>query len=210
MRVTRVRKHHIGHGLDMGLLYTTDGEAGGGTGKPADPAKTNDGKTDDGKEPEPKADDKGDDWHAKFEGQQKVNRDLESKLNALRDGLKSALGVEDKKADIAELVGGLKDQLDTLTHTNLVNEVARRHKLDEDDIAHIAALKDPEAMDKLAARIAALKAATEATEKKPGKPGTPRPDPSQGRGGGSEGAKPTSVAQVMADRRAARDKKTTT
>jgi len=203
MRVTRVRKHTIGGGLDLGMLHNTDGEGGGGSGNPADGAETDDAK---GKEPEAKTDGKPDDWQARFEGQQKVNRDLEAKLNALRDGLKSALGVEDKKADIADLVGGLKDQLDSLTHTNLVHEVARRHKLDDEgDIALLRSATDPDVMDKLGARLAALVAA-KGTESKPGKPGTPKPDPSQGRGGGAEGAKPTSVAQVMADRRAAREK----
>lgn len=203
MRV-RIRKHSIPlDATSLGMLYSTDPAGGGGGGNhPAPPADTEDaGKEDAGAE-KPAGDDE---WQNKFAAQQKVNRDLEAKLNALRDGLKSALGVDDKKADIGDLVSGLKDQLDTLTHNNRVNETARRHGLmDKDDIALLGSTKDPDVMDKLGARLAKA-----AENVKPGKPGTPKPDPSQGKGGSGEVARPTSVAQVMADRQAAREKKTT-
>lgn len=190
----------------FGPLYNTDGEAGGGV-KPADkpdgapaPKEGDDKGADDGKG---KAD--PDDWRGRFEGQQKVNRDLEVKLNTLRDGLKSALGVDDKKVDPADLVGKLQEQFDRLTHTNLVEQVARRHRItDDEDIALLAAATDADAMGKLAARLAPK--ADEGDKSKPGKPGTPKPDPSQGKGAGSGAVRPTSVAQVMEDRRAAREK----
>lgn len=201
----RIRKHSILRDeTSWGMLYNADGETGGG-GNAAGAGGAEAGGAATGEKPAGEKPD--DDWRDKFEGQQKVNRDLETKLNTLRDGLKSALGVEDKKVDVADLVGSLKDQLDQLTHSNLVNEVARRHKLDdEDDIALLRSATDADVMDKLGARLA--KAAT-TEQTKPGKPGTPKPDLSQGKGGDGAGAKPTSVAQVMADRQAAREKKTT-
>lgn len=190
----------------FGPLYNTDGEAGGGV-KPADkpdgapaPKEGDDKGADDGKG---KAD--PDDWRGRFEGQQKVNRDLEGKLNTLRDGLKTALGIEDKKADATELVTKLQEQLNQLAHDNLVESAARRHGItEEDDLALLRTAKDPEAMEKLAARLAPK--ADEGDKSKPGKPGAPKPDPSQGKGVGSGAVRPTSVAQVMEDRRAAREK----
>ena len=207
MRVIRRHKHDLA--LALGPLFNADGEAGGGGAVKA---------PEDGTKPAEKAGEAGgekptggestDEWRSRFEGQQKVNRDLEGKLNALRDGLKSALGVEDKKADPTELVSKLQEQLDSLSHTNLVNEVARRHKItDEDDIALLATAKDADAMGKLATRLAPK--GDEGGQQKPGKPGTPKPDPSQGRGAGT-GAKPNSIAEVMDQRRAAREAKQTT
>lgn len=185
----------------FGPLFNTDGEAGGGTATdkpdtptPKDVAEKGDGK---GRPDE--------DLHSKVEAQQKVNRDLEGKLNTLKDGLKAALGIEDKKADPADLVARLQEQLDRLTHDNLVSDVARRHKItNDDDLALLATARDADAMDKLAARLAPK--ADDGDKSRPGKPGTPKPDPSQGKGAGSGAVRPTSVAQVMEDRRAAREK----
>ena len=193
----------------FGPLYNTDGEAGGGV-KPADkpdgapaPKEGDDKGADDGKG---KAD--PDDWQGKFEGQQKVNRDLEAKLNTLRDGLKTALGIEDKKADATELVTKLQEQLNQLAHDNLVESAARRHGItEEDDLALLRTAKDPEAMEKLAARLAPK--ADEGDKSKPGKPGTPKPDLSQGKAGGGAGVR--SLADAMDDYRAqlAKKKQTT-
>lgn len=188
----------------FGPLFNTDGEAGGGTATdkpdtptPKDVAEKGDGK---GRPDE--------DLHSKVEAQQKVNRDLEGKLNTLKDGLKAALGIEDKKADPADLVARLQEQLDRLTHDNLVSDVARRHKItDDDDLALLATARDADAMDKLAARLAPK--ADDGDKSRPGKPGTPKPDPSQGKGGGGAGVR--SLADAMDDYRAqlAKKKQTT-
>lgn len=193
----------------FGPLCNTDGEAGGGV-KPADkpdgapaPKEGDDKGADDGKG---KAD--PDDWRGRFEGQQKVNRDLEGKLNTLRDGLKTALGIEDKKADATELVTKLQEQLNQLAHDNLVESAARRHGItEEDDLALLRTAKDPEAMEKLAARLAPK--ADEGDKSKPGKPGAPKPDLSQGKAGGGAGVR--SLADAMDDYRAqlAKKKQTT-
>lgn len=190
----------------FGPLSNTDGEAGGGatTDKPDTPTP---------KDVADKGDGKGkpdDEWRGKFEGQQKVNRDLEAKLNGIRDALKAAAGVEDKKADDDQVLASVRDELAALRHENAVEKVARRHRItDDDDLALLATARDAEAMDKLAARLAP-KADEGGDKNKPGKPGTPKPDPSQGKGAGSGAVRPTSVAQVMEDRRAAREKTKTT
>jgi len=139
-----------------------------------------------------------DDLKSRFEAQQKVNRDLERKFNQLRNGLKSALGVEDRKsASPEDLIAEFEKQLQ-------VERVARRHNItDESDLAFLQSAKDSDAMEALAKRLAPATDDDSGTDKK--KAG-PRPDPSQGRGGAGNGARPTSVAQVMADRRAAREK----
>ncbi|MBK6602328.1 MAG: hypothetical protein IPG28_12540 [Betaproteobacteria bacterium] len=192
-----------------GPLCNAEGDAAGGGA----PAGDKGGSTPTPKDVAEKPTDAGDtsqkdEWRGKFEGQQKVNRDLEAKLNTLRDGLKSALGVDDKKVDPADLVGKLQEQLDRLTHTNLVEQVARRHGItEEEDLALLASAKDSDAMTKLAARLAPK--ADEGDKSKPGKPGTPKPDLSQGKAGGGAGVR--SLADAMDDYRAqlAKKKQTT-
>lgn len=109
----------------------------------------------------------------RFDGLQQVNRDLEAKLNQLRDGLKSALGVEDKKADANQLVdqiSALRGQVTDLAHTNLVNEVARANNITDDaDLALIAKQPDKASMEALAVRLKPAEGAP-----------TPKPDLSQG------------------------------
>lgn len=215
----RIRKFQMP--LDVtsfGLLFAGEGEmggGGGGGGKPAgDTTEPNGDKPSDdaGDDEKDAAAGRGDgDWKGRFEGQQKVNRDLETKLNQLRDGLKGALGVEDKKADVTDLVGQLQQQLDSLTHDNLVNDVARRHKIsDDDDMKVLRAVKDRDLMETLAARLAP-KGDEGGAGNTSGKPGSkPKPDSSQGRGGGSDtGSRPSSVAEVMEQRRIEREKRQT-
>lgn len=194
----RIKKHAASiYDIAMmaGPMWNTEpGDGGGNTGAA--------GESGGGVEPEgEKPADKEPDWKSRFEGQQKVNRDQEAKLNTLRDGLKAALGIDDKKATSDELLRAMQKQLDELAKDKAVNDVARRHQItDADDIALLAGLGDEAAMDRLAARLA-RKGGEQ--QEAPGKPGTPKPDPSQGRGSGG-GVKPTSVAQVMAERAAAR------
>lgn len=154
------------------------------------------------------------DYQAKFEAQQQVNRDQETKLNQLRDGLKAALGIEaERKADPQEIlaalgdVGELRRQVTDLQRANEVAAIARTYGItSDDDIALLAGIGDTDAMTKLAARLAPQGGSDGG--KSSGKPGTPKPNPNQGQGGNSQsGARPTSVTQVMEDRRAARERK---
>lgn len=174
---------------------TTDQRGEAAKTAAADPAKTATGTENGAAAEARKTVAAAEDFAAKFEGQRQVNRDLESKLNQLRDGLKGALGIDDKKADATELVSRLQDQLNSLAHTNLVSDVARRHRItDDEDLTILSGIKDKDAMEKLAARLSP----GDGTDPgKPGstisgKPGTPKPDPSQGSPGGGKAS--TSVA----------------
>lgn len=208
----RARKFSSAFWLMQPLSFSPeggDGGAGAGSGdggsgdagqskddgqqKGADGAQAGDGKSD-------AADSE---MAQRIEAMQKVNRDLEAKINGLKDGFKQALGIDDKKTTPEELVGKLQQRLDELTHTTLVNTVARGHKItDEDDIATLSAIKDEAVMRKVAERLAP---SDDAQDSSKSRKGTPRPDTSQGRSGGESGNKPVSVSQVMADRAAARD-----
>jgi len=139
---------------------------------------------------------------------EKKAADIATAFEALKSGLKVGLGIDSKEDDPAAIVSGLQDQLSKLTHQNLVSDVARRNGITEDDdIELLRSATDKDVMEKLAARLkpaAEGEGAGGAGNGSNGK-GRPKPDPSQGKGGG--GAKPTSVAQVMADRAAARETK---
>ena len=131
---------------------------------------------------------------------------VEKKFDDLIGGLKTALGVDSKENDATAIVTGLQEQLTKLQHQNLVSEVARRHSITEDDdIDLLRSATDKDVMEKLAGRLTPSSEGegAGASNGANGKP-RPKPDPSQGKGGG---AKPNSVAQVMAERAAARAKK---
>ena len=162
--------------LMVNPLLSSGPDGGGGGGG----VKT-DEKSDDATDSKDMGGESGEDWQSRFESQQKVNRDLEGKLNTLRDGLKSALGINDKKVDQEHLLAGLQKQFADLQHQNLVEQVARRHGLtNEDDVAFLASATDADAMDKLAARLAPK---GDDSANASGKPGAVKPDPSQGKGG---------------------------
>ncbi|MBK8758844.1 MAG: hypothetical protein IPM08_17530 [Actinomycetales bacterium] len=147
----RIRKYGVPFGLaPFGPLSTTEGEpAGGGSLKVEEKP---DAGTEGAKPEGVKADDE---WRSKFEGQQKVNRDLETKLNGIRDALKVAAGVDDKKADDSDVIAAVRDELAGLRHENAVEKAARRHGItDDDDLKILAAATDAEAMEILAARLA--------------------------------------------------------
>ncbi|NNG36937.1 hypothetical protein [Nakamurella aerolata] len=147
-------------------------------------------------------------WQGKYQGQLQVNRNLESQLNQLKDGMKAALGLGDKKVDPADLVNqlqgvsALQEQVTVLTHRNTVNEVAMEHHItDKDDVALLAGISDRNAMEKLAARLAP---AAGSDSGKPsgngsnsGKPGTPRPDPSQGATGAGKATTSVSAGRDL-------------
>lgn len=151
--------------------------------------------------PEPKAPDatqgKPDaatDWEAKFTGQQQVNRDLEQKLNDLRDqqknqtdALAKAFGLApEETSDVTALtaqVTTLQQQFSQTQHTNTVLAVANEHGIsDKDDLALLMDAKDEAAVRRLAGRIA--KAGESNTH-------TPKPDLTQGgKGGSGQGGSP--------------------
>ena len=118
--------------------------------------------------------------------------------------LAEAFGVkpDESKPDGADKVDALAKAVDTILHNSAVDRVARDHGItDKDDLALLAEQATGEAMEKLAKR---LQPATNEDDGAKPKRRTPPPDPSQGRGGGSDSAK-QSVSQVMAERRKARE-----
>lgn len=148
---------------------------------------------------------------AEREAREKAEREtkaVKDQMDSFFGGLKGLLGGDDgKKADPVELIETLRGEIGGLKHTNLVDSVARSHKItDETDLGHLRSAKDEDAMRSLAKRLAPKDTDDEPDDKDKRKR-TPRPDSSQGKGGGADSAKPSSVSQVMADRRAARAEK---
>ena len=118
--------------------------------------------------------------------------------------LAEAFGVkpDESKPDGADKVDALAKAVDTILHNSAVDRVARDHGItDKDDLALLAEQATGEAMEKLAKRLQPAKTNDDGAKSKRR---TPPPDPSQGRGGGSDSAK-QSVSQVMAERRKARE-----
>lgn len=119
--------------------------------------------------------------------------------------LAEAFGVKpaDSKPDGEDKVDALAKAVDTILHNSAVDRVARDHGItDKDDLALLREQGNEQAMEKLAKRLQPAKTNDDDGAKP--KRRTPAPDPSQGRGGGSDGAK-QSVSQVMAERRKARE-----
>ena len=179
-------------------------------------------------EPDPNQPDgtKPDDDGGKDDGDKPLGPNGEKALAAERDARKKsdqkvaaleaqfaklaeAFGVkpDESKPDGADKVDALAKAVDTILHNSAVDRVARDHGItDKDDLAILAEQATGEAMEKLAKRLQPAK--NDDGGAKP-KRRPPAPDPSQGRGGGNDGAK-QSVTQVMAERRAAREAKNKT
>lgn len=130
---------------------------------------------------------------------------VKDQMDGFFTGLKGLLGLEEKGNDPEKLVTALTERLANLETNTEVDALARTHKItDENDIAILRSTKDPEIRKSLAERFAPK----DEDDKGKGKGGrTPRSDTSQGKGGDGAGSRPTSVSQVIADRRAARDGK---
>jgi hypothetical protein len=102
--------------------------------------------------------------------------DLRAQVDALKPlqeqmtRLSDAFGAP-KGASTEDVVGQLQSQLAELRHDNLVNAIARDHRIvDAADIELLKTASDEASMTKLATRL----------NPEPGKPGTPKPDLTQG------------------------------
>lgn len=158
----------------------------------------------------------GDGGKKALQSEREARKELEKELREFKAGqasqakkLAEALGVETKDAKSSDdITATLKTEVAEMRHELLVERVARAHKItNDDDLDLIRSAASEESMRKLATRLAgAAKAHDDGGEPDGKKAGTLRlkPDPSQGRGNGADGGKATSVAQVMADRAAAR------
>lgn len=158
----------------FGPLFNAEGDTGGGGSPPAkpEPPKAKDDK--------PAGDEGGDkplgpNGEKALEAERTARKELEKQLQQMRDGLSQAFGGKpDPKASTEDVIAALTKTVTDLQHSNLVNDTARSHGITEkDDLALLADAKTPEAMERLAVRLAA-KAADD------GKPGTPKPDLTQG------------------------------
>ena len=127
-----------------------------------------------------------------------------AELATLKQGLAAALGGNEDggKPSTDDALAAITSQLADMKHENTVLALANQHKItDPGDIDLLRATRDGDALAKLAARLATP------TPTGGNDGGKPKPDPTQG-GDRKPHGKPTSVAQVIADRRAARAAKT--
>jgi hypothetical protein len=128
------------------------------------------------------------DWQAKFEAQQKVNRDLETKFNGLRDqqaaqtqAFAQALGIkpEEGTPDVAVLaatVQTLQEQFTQTQHANRVLTVAAEHNItDPKRIETLGRITDEATLRDVAAQFAQ----SPGSDNPSTTPG-PRPDLTQG------------------------------
>lgn len=183
-----------------------DKDKGSGDDKTADDKKSEDKSDKPDDKGAPKGDDKplGEGGERALKAERDARKALEGQLSDLKKGLLTALGGEaDEKTDDADALAKIQQRLDDMQHQNTVLAVANEHRItNKDDLALLGTIKDAEAMKKLAERLAP------AEEERDAKSRRPKPDRSQAGGGsdsGSAGGK--SVAQIMADRRAAREAK---
>lgn len=142
---------------------------------------------------------------ADLAGERRKRQELEQTVAQLRSGLTQALGIDEKdaeKGDLTSVVATLTEQVAEMATRTAVERLARQHGITaDDDIDLLMSVKDETARARMAARIAP----GPSEDPKGGGAKTPRPDPSQGKGGNDGAVRPTSVAQVMADLRAARE-----
>ncbi len=141
---------------------------------------------------------------ADLAGERRKRQELEQTVAQLRSGLTQALGIDEKdaeKGDLTSVVATLTEQVAEMATRTAVERLARQHGITaDDDIDLLMSVTDETARARMAARIA-----PGPSEDPKGGAKTPRPDPSQGKGGNDGAVRPTSVAQVMADLRAARE-----
>lgn len=148
-----------------------------------------------------------------------ARKQLETELRDFKAGqsdqakrLAAALGIETKDAKSSDdITAQLGKEVAEMRHQLLVDRVARAHKItDGDDLELIRGSATEESMRKLAARLAGAAKdgadGADAGKSGDGKKRSPKPDPSQGQGS-SSGNRATSVEQVRADLRAAREAK---
>lgn len=183
--------------------WVMEGEEGDKPDEGADKSDDKGGEAKDDK----KSDDKplGPNGEKALKAEREAREAIERQLNQLKSGLASALGVDQKdaKSSTDDVLASVQQQLAAMQHDNLVLSVANSHQItDEDDLALLRTIKDGDALRRLAARLKPSE--TSGGDDAQQKRRVPTADHSQGRGDGSNGGRPGSVAQVMAERAAAR------
>lgn len=156
-----------------GLRMMADDPAGGD-----DPAP----KSDDPKGDDPKDEPLGEGGKKALESEREARKQAEKDAEALRgefDGFKKALleglGLKDKDTNEGGALSAVQKQLADMQHESAVLKLANQHKItDEADLELLGTAKDPEAMKRLAERLAP---SSDGTDPKPPKP---KADPTQG------------------------------
>ena len=185
----RVKLHDSDSARLFGLLFNAEDLGGGGGASPPKNQDDDDKNQDDDDSDKNQDDDdppKGDDpdWKKRFEAQRQVNKNLSDTIAQMKDGMKAALGITDKKSDANDLVEKLQNDLAEMRLENLVNKIARENNItDAGDVALLSGLKDEAAMRSLAKRLAP---ADDGSDSGSPKPRVPRPDGSRGRGGNED------------------------
>lgn len=131
-----------------------------------------------------------------------------SGTKATLDALKAALGPEATKVNPEDAVKAVTSKVEALERQLLVERVAREHKISSaDDIKMLGDLTTEEQIRTWAKRLAPEEGSASDASKDPKKGGgRPKVDPSAGKGGG-DSASSKSVAEIQAERRAAREAK---
>lgn len=184
----RIRKYQSDPFATFGPLYSADPADSGTGGGGGSAAAGSDPK---GEQPNPaSADGKdaerllGEGGKKALEAERTARKELESQLAQMREGLAQVFGEKPNgKATAEELVGSLTAQVAALQHSALVDRLALRNEItDDDDIDLLRSAKDEDAMTRLAARLG--KNAGGGSQSN-----TPKPDRTQG-GQGGEGIRP--------------------
>jgi len=157
-----------------GLRMMADDPAGGD-----DPApKSEDPKGDSPKQDEPL----GEGGKKALESEREARKQAEKTAESLRgefDGFKKALleglGLKDKDATEGDALSAVQKQLADMQHESAVLKLANQHKItDAADLELLGTAKDPEAMKRLAERLAPSSDGTDPKRSKP------KADPTQG------------------------------
>lgn len=108
-----------------------------------------------------------------LQAEREARERLEREVGPLREqwtALQRVFGGESTEGKPEDVVARLSEQVAAMQHSTLVNDVARRHGItDDEDVALLREVRDEAQMTRLAARLNVPKG-----------PSTPAPDPGQG------------------------------
>jgi hypothetical protein len=132
-----------------------------------------------------------------------ANKALKSEFDGFKSALLEGLGIKPKDGDDGkDALATVQEQLAAMQHKSSVLELANAHKItDKDDLELLGTAKDPEAMKKLAERLAPAEVDPGA---KSGSRRGPKPDRTQGGGDGSGAPAGGSIAAKREELEAAR------
>lgn len=197
------RRHFGGSQMEVEADPGGDEKPPAGDGKPAE----------DGKH----ADDEilGEGGKKALKAERDARQALEKQVTDLKNSqidpkkLAEALGIKlgDAKSSGDDMVTALQKQVSDMQHESRLYRIVAKHQItDGDDVELLRSLGDEVAMERLATRLAKESSRDGSADNGKGETRRPRGDKSQGRGGDGDN-RPSSVAQVIEERRAAREAK---